>query len=236
MSAESPYSKERLDFYLRELGKEYKKRCKGVPTEMILIGGASILINYGFRESTYDVDAAYAASVAMRDAISAVENKFGLPHRWINDDFKTTPSYTSKIRQYSKYYKTFANVLEVRTVCEEYLLCMKLVSGRKYKKDLSDIVGILSEQRSRGRPLTYDTIDRAMNELYGGWDRVDEFTKQLLDDALASDELEKMFAKIKIDEEAAKSVVVELVQKYPRAAHEDNIDDVLKAIANKKKE
>ena len=28
-----------------------------MPAEIILIGGASILINYGFREMTYDMDA-----------------------------------------------------------------------------------------------------------------------------------------------------------------------------------
>ena len=36
--------------------------------EIILIGGASILINYGFREMTYDMDAIIKSSGAMRDA------------------------------------------------------------------------------------------------------------------------------------------------------------------------
>lgn len=43
--------------YLKELAKEYKKRNKNVPAELILVGGASVLINYGFREMTTDIDA-----------------------------------------------------------------------------------------------------------------------------------------------------------------------------------
>ena len=58
MSADKPITKENLDSYLKELEKEFrKKNGKKMPAEIVLIGGASILINYGFREMTYDMDA-----------------------------------------------------------------------------------------------------------------------------------------------------------------------------------
>ena len=44
------------------------------------------------------------------------------------------------------YYKIFP--LTVRTIVTEYLVVMKLKSGRCYKNDLSDIVGIISEHSS----------------------------------------------------------------------------------------
>lgn len=46
MSVDKPFTKENLDSYLKELAKEFRKR-NGVriPAEIILIGGASILIN-----------------------------------------------------------------------------------------------------------------------------------------------------------------------------------------------
>ena len=51
MSADKPFTKEDLDSCLRELAKEFrKKNGNKMPAEIILIGGASILINYGFRE------------------------------------------------------------------------------------------------------------------------------------------------------------------------------------------
>ena len=41
----------------------------------------------------------------------------------------------------------------IRTVRSEYLVAMKLVSGRQYKKDLSDIAGIVYEQQMAGKNL-----------------------------------------------------------------------------------
>lgn len=51
MSADKPFTKENLDSYLKDLAKEFrKKNGTKMPAEIILVGGASILINYGFRE------------------------------------------------------------------------------------------------------------------------------------------------------------------------------------------
>ena len=50
MSADKPFTKENLDYCLKELAKEFrKKNGTRMPAEIILIGGASILINYGFK-------------------------------------------------------------------------------------------------------------------------------------------------------------------------------------------
>ena len=58
MSAENTITKENLDFYLRELAKEYRKlNGTKVKAEIILVGGAAVLANYGFREMTVDIDA-----------------------------------------------------------------------------------------------------------------------------------------------------------------------------------
>ena len=51
MSADKPFTKENLDNCLKELAKEFrKKNGTRMLAEIILIGGASILINYGFRD------------------------------------------------------------------------------------------------------------------------------------------------------------------------------------------
>ena len=70
MSADKPFTKENLDSCLKELAKEFrKKNGTRMPAEIILIGGASILINYVFREMTYDMDAIIKSSVAMKEVI-----------------------------------------------------------------------------------------------------------------------------------------------------------------------
>lgn len=112
MSADKPFTKENLDGYLRELAKEFrKKNGNKMSAEIILIGGASILINYGFREMTYDMDAIIKSSCAMKEAINTVGDRLELPVGWLNTDFAHTKSYTPRLVEYSKYYKTFVNIL-----------------------------------------------------------------------------------------------------------------------------
>lgn len=112
MFVDKGFTKENLDYYLKELAKEFRKRNgKNTPAEIVLVGGAAILVNYGFREMTYDIDAVITASSAMKEAVNAVGDRFGLPNGWLNADFKSTSSYSSKLSQYSKYYRTYSNVL-----------------------------------------------------------------------------------------------------------------------------
>lgn len=88
MSVDTQFTKENLDICLKELAKQFRKRNGSkMPAEIILIGGASVLINYGFREMTYDMDAIIQSSGAMRDAITLVGDKLGLPYGWLNTDF-----------------------------------------------------------------------------------------------------------------------------------------------------
>lgn len=82
------FTKEDIDIFLKELAKEYRKLTrKKMKAELILIGGASILVNYGFRNMTTDIDAIIQAPTAMEDAINIVGNRFGLPKGWLNSDF-----------------------------------------------------------------------------------------------------------------------------------------------------
>lgn len=110
MSSEKPFefTKENIDLYLNAVAKEYRKRVgKGMPAELILIGGASVLINYGFRNATTDVDAVIEAASSMKDAIHAVGDRMGLPNGWLNADFRQTASYSPKLAEVSVYYRTF---------------------------------------------------------------------------------------------------------------------------------
>ncbi len=235
MFIEVSFTKDNLEYYLKELAKEFKKRGHKSPAEMILVGGASILINYDFRESSMDIDAVYNARAVMKEAINAVGDKFGLPNGWINDEFIKTESYTPKIIQYSKYYKTFSGVLKVRTIRAEYLVAMKLVSGRRYKKDLSDIAGIIYEQQLEGNPLNYEMIDKAVCDLYGNWDGISEYVKGLLGKILDCKDLKQLFAELSEDEVSAKATLIQMENQYPNVVKKDNVDEVIAAALRKKK-
>ena len=235
MSVEKGFTKENLDYYMKELAKEFRKRNgRNMPAEIILVGGAAILANYGFREMTYDIDAVITASSAMKEAVNVVGDRLGLPNGWLNADFKNTSSYSPKLSQYSKYYRTYSNVLNIRTISAEYLVAMKLMSGRRYKKDLSDIVGILSEQEKMGEPLNYQQIDHAVSNLYGGWEGISEYPIQVLKAALASDNLIELFEKQEQEEELSKQAVL-LVQKYEKdKLNESNVEDIIEKALHKK--
>ena len=237
MSAENVFTKDNLDFYLRELAKVYRKlNGKGIKAEIVLVGGAAILTNYGFREMTTDIDAVIQASGAMKDAINRVADKYGLPNGWLNADFRSTASYTPSLSLHSDYVATRSNVLEIRTVSGEYLIAMKLVSGRRYKADLSDIVGVLLEHKQAGKPINFEMIDRAMVELYGSWEKVDDYSKALLEKALASADLRTLFETQMNEESSAKETILEIDHKYPGTVNADNINDIIEMARKKKKQ
>jgi predicted nucleotidyltransferase len=81
MSHEYIIDKVNLEAYLKALGKTFRKlNGTKTPAEIIIVGGASILINYGFRGMTSDIDAIIQASSAMKEAINIVRDEMGLPN------------------------------------------------------------------------------------------------------------------------------------------------------------
>jgi len=237
MSSENSnyFTKENLNTYLKELGKEYKKiNGKSMPAEIILIGGAAILANYGFREMTTDVDAVIHAVSSMKEAVNHVGDKYNLPNGWLNADFMKTDSYSSKLDQYSVYYREFSNVLTVRTVSAEYLIAMKLCSGRKYKKDLSDVIGILAEHEKRGEPIAMGRIDKAVTDLYGSWEKISEDSKNFIQEAMEKGNFEKAYDEISAEESKAKGLLINFEQDYPGVTNTANVNDILKNLKKKK--
>ena len=237
MSADKPFTKENLDSYLRELAKEFrKKNGNKMSAEIILIGGASILINYGFREMTYDMDAIIKSSGAMKEAINTVGDRLELPVGWLNTDFANTKSYTPRLVEYSKYYKTFANILQVGTVSAEYLVAMKLMAGRQYKNDLSDIVGILIEQEERKKPLSFEVIQKAIVDLYDSYDKVPEDSRVFMEAIYNKEDLHDFYRQCREIEQENKDTLVGFQENYPGVLNGDNLADVLKAARAKKQE
>lgn len=235
MSIDRVFTKDNLDRYLKELGKEFRKRNgTKMPAEIVLVGGAAILANYGFREMTYDVDAVITASSAMKEAVNSVGDKFQLPNRWLNADFKNTNSYSPKLRQYSKHYRTYSNVLHIRTVSAEYLVAMKLMSGRSYKKDFSDVVGILYEQKREGQPLDYQKIDKAVQALYGDWNGISDYAEELLMTALSSENLEELFEQQMKEEDTSRQILLQAEQKETEAVTESSAEDIIRQALAKK--
>ena len=106
MSIDDLFEKEKLDKAIEELSSEYKKISHNEKiSRIILVGGASILLNYNFRKTTGDIDASIYSSKEMLSAINnvAIKNKF--PNDWINTDFENSSSY-------SKIWKKCRNIIK----------------------------------------------------------------------------------------------------------------------------
>lgn len=228
---DKPFTKDNLDLYLKELAKEFRKQNgKNMSAEIILIGGASVVINYGFREMTYDMDAIISAASSMKDAINVIGNKYNLPYGWLNTDFMNTESYTPRIIQYSKYYRTYSNVISYRTITGEYLVAMKLMAGRLYKYDLSDVVGILMEQEKSGNPLDLDMIKKAIVDLYDSYDNIPDNSKAFIEKIIEKGNYEEIYNNIRQEEIDNKEILLDFQEEYPESINKDNVNEIISNI------
>lgn len=154
------FDKENLNYFLKELAKEIRKEFgRNKTIELILVGGAAVITQYHFRPMSMDIDA--DIPVDMKSIINRMADKYNLPRGWLNADFKKTASYSPRLRLYSKPYRIYSKILEARLIADEYLIAMKLKSARQYKRDLSDVVGIVKEMRedendTREEPLNIE--------------------------------------------------------------------------------
>lgn len=219
--------------YLKELAKEFK-RITGRKTsaEIIIVGGGSVLLNYDFRMNSVDVDAFNTYESAIKDAAKLVADKYNLSQQWLNDDFKKTPSYSPRLRQYSSYYKTFSNVLEIRTISREYLVAMKMVSGRKYKNDLSDILGILYYHYKNNDEITYSQIEKAVEDLYGNFDRIKDDVLEFVKTAVENKTFVDGYNLQKEAEQNIKENLIQFEEKYENVLSENNIDDIINKLSD----
>ena len=229
------FKKENLDLYLKELAKEYRKLAgRNMPAEIVLIGGAAIIESYGFRDMTTDIDAMITAASAMKDAINLIGDRYGLPTGWMNADFQNTGSYSSKLLQYSSFYRTFNKVLNVRIVTGEYLIAMKLRAFRQYKNDLSDIIGILAEHEKRGDGITVERIDKAVENLYGSWDGFPDGAREFITKTIHSGNYEGVYDLVRKNEKDAREQLIEFRENYPGVLKGENVNDVLQGLRARK--
>jgi len=169
----------------------------------------------------------------MKEAINHVRDEFSLPNGWLNEDFKKTTSYSDKLVEVSVYYRSYANILTVRTIAAEYLIAMKAMSGRQYKYDLSDIIGILWEHEKSNDPITRGAVDSAIFKLY---ERVPipDISRRLLDDVFKNGNYEKLYKEVREKERESKELILEFDKEHPNTLKGENISTIIEQIRQRK--
>jgi hypothetical protein len=115
-----------------ELGSE------GPPSELVIAGGAALVLLYGARDSTKDVDAVISDTVVKR-AARRVAAQLELPEDWLNDGAK---GFLQGVAMGEIVFQT--RNLVVRTLAPKQLLAMKLGAWRD-DLDIADARLLLSK-------------------------------------------------------------------------------------------
>lgn len=71
---------------------------------MVIVGGGSILLNYGFREATQDFDIMVQSLGLIKNVSYRIADLYNLPDNWLNTDFMRTASYSDKLWEVSKHF------------------------------------------------------------------------------------------------------------------------------------
>ena len=67
------------------------------------------------------------------------------------------------------------------------------MSGRKYKNDISDIVGIINACRNNKKDITFQMISTAVENLYGSWDNIEKDMVDILNKVLNTQNLKELY-------------------------------------------
>lgn len=100
--SQTSYKKEDVERFLAQLSREIKKQFnRKTKVELIIVGGASVILNYGFRETTMDIDAYISAGTSIKVAIYKIAEDNNISEEWLNSDFLKTTSFTHKLTEVS---------------------------------------------------------------------------------------------------------------------------------------
>ena len=235
MQSEKKITRENALTIIKKFAKEYRKELGKAPGEIIIVGGGSIMLNYKFREATQDFDVILRTASGISDVITRFADENDLPRDWMNSDFIKTASYSAKLAEISKHFCSLNNnTLEIRTVSGKYLIAMKIRAHREYRNDISDVAGILIEEREKGNNISFPDVNDAYVFLYEEAidSNVEKVVRELFDKD--TDELKKIYA----EQNEAEASIGTKVESYIDDGADINtrsVDDVIARIKEKMK-
>jgi predicted nucleotidyltransferase len=122
--------------YLRLLGEELLAR--GVTGEIVIAGGAFMLLVIQNRDTTKDIDAYFSAEPkAIRDAARVIAEREDLPPDWLNDGIKGFFYEEPSVQAWADFPG-----LRIYMVTPEYAFALKSIAGRP--EDIGDLRALIT--------------------------------------------------------------------------------------------
>jgi Nucleotidyltransferase of unknown function (DUF6036) len=160
-----------IESNLEALGQ--KLHAQGLTGEILMVGGAYMLLVIENRPATKDIDAYFATHPqAIREAVAEVARERGLPDGWLNDAVK---GFMHRQPDVVTLWASYPG-LNVHTPSPDYIFAMKAEAARAASSDLDDL-------RALRRHLHLATLDQAIAvvEKYIPADRLSPRTKLTLE-------------------------------------------------------
>ncbi|MCL4546752.1 MAG: DUF6036 family nucleotidyltransferase [Deltaproteobacteria bacterium] len=108
--------------------------------EIYIVGGAAMILAYGARTFTKDIDAIYSNKEIVYKIFKDIAKEMGLDEHWINDAAK---SFIPLKKDENSIIIIDEQNLKVMAASEEYMLAMKLLAARV--EDKPDIEFLLNK-------------------------------------------------------------------------------------------
>lgn len=132
--------REKIEHLVAKLG--YRCSQRGLHVEMFLVGGAAMVLAYGRKRATRDLDAVFEPKMPVYEEVRRIADEEGLPPDWINDAVKgLLPDRGDDGEQVSFE----SEGISVAVASAEYLFAMKALSARQEADsgDLLALAGVL---------------------------------------------------------------------------------------------
>lgn len=185
-SNDQSLTKQEIVNLLRQLSDRLK--TKGVQGELSLVGGAVMVLAFGSRESTRDIDGIFAPKEAVSISIKELAEDLQLDDGWLNESVK---GYLSPAADFTQADMPKFENLVVKRATDEYMFAMKACSARmssvagEKSNDLADLEFLVKrlavktfEEASKiierfpvGRSLNPNVryfVQEAIDNVYGG--------------------------------------------------------------------
>lgn len=82
--------------------------------------------------------------------------------------------------------------------------------------------------------IAMERIETAVRNLYGDWASLPENSRQFIKNAMGNGNFAELYAEVMESERETKSELIEFVGKYPKAANESNINEVIASLKRRK--